>query len=86
MAQPGPEPPDPRELAHRLRGPLNNMLLWSAVLAQQLRNAPPLTQRALEGLQQAVRDQVRIIEQMLERSRSGDGPREAGRRSRPRSP
>lgn len=90
MPRRAPERFDPAELAHRLRGPLNNMLLWSAVLAQQLRQAPATVQRALEGLQQAVRDEADIVASLLEhgggRETSGTDQRSDPDRPRPRSP
>jgi hypothetical protein len=62
MPRRAPERPDPHELAHRLRGPLNDLLLWTAILEHQLAGASPVVQRALAGLQLAVRQQVALIE------------------------
>lgn len=85
MPQRVPEAPDFIELAHSLRGPLNNFMLWAAVLRHQLRNAPPTVQRALDGLDQAVQAQVRIIE-LLERPYGPEtsGPETGSERPRPR--
>lgn len=55
------------ELAHRLRGPLNDLLLWTAVLEHQLAGASPVVQRALAGLQRAVQQQVGLIETLERR-------------------
>ena len=77
-----PERSDRHELAHRLRGPLNDLLLWTAILEHQLAGASPVVQRALAGLQLAVRQQVALIE-TLERP----APRETSRgTSRPHKP
>lgn len=57
-----PERPERHELAHRLRGPLNDLLLWTAILEHQLAGASPVVRRALAGLQLAVRQQVTLIE------------------------
>jgi len=57
-----PERYDRHELAHRLRGPLNDLLLWTAILEHQLAGASPVVRRALAGLQLAVRQQVALIE------------------------
>ena len=61
------------QLAHRLRGSLNTLVLWSAVLQRQLQDASPLVQRSLAGLCEAVEEQVRIIEE-LERAAGAETP------------
>lgn len=82
MPRPAADPPDRRELAHRLRGPLNNLQLWSAVLNRYLGEAPPPVQRALEGLNQAVAQHVAVIGALLER----EAPAEPAPRDHPPGP
>jgi signal transduction histidine kinase len=70
-------------LSHELRAPLNRIQSWSHVLENELnrtltqesgRNTPsepaPLTQHALAGIRNGVRDQVQLIDQLLDCSRA----------------
>jgi signal transduction histidine kinase len=79
------DPDAAEQLAHRLRGPLNTLVIWSAVLQRQLQDAPPLVQRSLAGLCEAVEEQVRIIEELeraaaAETSTAAAGPEKPGPR------
>ena len=59
---------DAVRLAHDLRASLNGLRTWSQVLAERLRGHPdPLVARALEGIRAGVDQQVRLIEERIER-------------------
>lgn len=77
MPRRAPEPDRHEELAHRLRGPLNDLLLWTAILEHQLAGASPVVQRALAGLQLAVRQQVALIETLERPARAETSRRPA---------
>lgn len=91
-AKPGGGPRHDRaashDVAHRLRGPLNSLMLWSDVLQHHLRDATPPVQRALSGLRRAILEQARLIEALLERPRSTPtaASRPAANADRPRTP
>jgi CheY-like chemotaxis protein len=55
-------------ISHKLRNPLNTIMLWSQVLREQPGD-PTLVTRALDGLDQAARLQVRMIDTLLDMSR-----------------
>jgi CheY-like chemotaxis protein len=55
-------------ISHKLRNPLNTIMLWSQVLREQPGD-PALVTRALDGLDQAARLQVRMIDTLLDMSR-----------------
>lgn len=66
------DPPARRgALAHDLRGPLNGILAWAQVLENHLDDPPPEVCRALAGIRAGIRDQVRLIERLLEPRRAG---------------
>jgi signal transduction histidine kinase len=56
-------------IAHDLRTPLNAIKTWSAVLADELREASPAAQRALRGIEEGVAAQARLIEDLLDPAR-----------------
>jgi signal transduction histidine kinase len=62
------------DLAHKLRGPLNSLMVWSDVLEHHLRDAPQPVQDALAGLRIAVQQQAHFIETMLEQRRAEARP------------
>ena len=55
-------------ISHKLRNPLNTIMLWSQVLREQPGD-PTLVTRALDGLDQAARLQIRMIDTLLDMSR-----------------
>lgn len=55
-------------ISHKLRNPLNTIMLWSQVLREQPGD-PELVNRALDGLDQAARMQIRMIDTLLDMSR-----------------
>ncbi|HLB85505.1 MAG TPA: histidine kinase dimerization/phospho-acceptor domain-containing protein, partial [Steroidobacteraceae bacterium] len=55
-------------ISHKLRNPLNTIMLWSQVLREQPGD-PGLVTRALDGLDQAARLQIRMIDTLLDMSR-----------------
>jgi CheY-like chemotaxis protein len=55
-------------ISHKLRNPLNTMMLWSQVLREQPGD-PAMVTRALDGLDQAARLQIRMIDTLLDMSR-----------------
>lgn len=61
-----------RAAAHDLRSPLNGIQSWVHVLAGRVQDAPG-AQRALAGIQNAVEQQVRLIETMSEALRIMNG-------------
>jgi hypothetical protein len=59
-----------REAAHALRGALGAMRTWSRVLEGRLAaSGDPVVLRALEGLREAIAQQVDVIETQLEAGR-----------------
>jgi len=55
------------EAAHALRGALGAMRTWSRVLEERLAGSgDPVVLRALEGLREAIAQQVDVIESQLE--------------------
>lgn len=64
-------------LAHDLRGPLNGILAWTQVLEDRLDDPPPDVSRALAGIRAGIRDQVRLIERLLEPRHPGAAKRAA---------
>ena len=55
-------------ISHKLRNPLNTIMLWSQVLREQPGD-PALVTRALDGLDHAARLQIRMIDTLLDMSR-----------------
>ncbi len=53
-------------VSHELRTPLNGIKSWAHVLENQLRDADPATQRALDGIRIGVEHQVRLLDELLE--------------------
>src|SRR5581483_1321944 len=83
-------------ISHELRSPLNVIQSWSHVLENELSralaeesgrdvgvDASPAAQRALAGIRIGVRDQVRLIDQLLDASRAINGKLELNRRPLP---
>lgn len=64
-------------LTHDLRGPLNGILAWTQVLEDRLDDPPPDVSRALAGIRAGIRDQVRLIERLLESRHPGAAKRAA---------
>ena len=56
----------PAEDAHDLRTPLNAIEAWTHVLEGHLGAASPEALRALEGIREGVRQQARLIEDLLD--------------------
>lgn len=83
-------------ISHELRSPLNAIQSWSHVLENELSrtlsgesgrdvgiDASPAAQRALAGIRIGVRDQVRLIDQLLDASRAMSGKLTLDRRPLP---
>ena len=60
-------------VSHELRSPLNGIQSWAHVLENQLREAEPPIQRALNGIRIGVDQQVRLIDDLLDVTRAISG-------------
>lgn len=53
-------------IAHELRSPLNGIQSWAHVLASQGGDQTPLAQRALDGIGNGVRQQARVLDDLMD--------------------
>jgi PAS domain S-box-containing protein len=57
-------------VSHELRSPLNGIKSWTHVLDTHLRDADPAVRRALDGIMTGVEHQARLIEDLLDATRT----------------